>query len=208
MEIINNFAVLEGGDGSGTTTQLSMLAERLKTLKKPVLFPTFEPTEGQIGLLIRRVLRKEIPVKPETLCFLFAADRNEHLYDTGGILAHIKKGCLAVSDRYALSSLVYQGIECGDELPRALNSRFPAPELTIFLDIDPETALGRMKKRGSLEIYEHLDFQKKAREKYRSLLEIYRAAGAKVKTIDASKNAREVAEEVWSIISGMPIFNS
>jgi len=208
MEIINNFAVLEGGDGSGTTTQLSMLGERLKTLKKPVFFPTFEPTDGQIGLFIRRVLRKEISLEPETLCLLFAADRNEHLHGADGILAHIKKGCLAVSDRYALSSLVYQGIECGDELPRALNSRFPAPELTIFLDIDPETALGRVKGRGSLEIYEHFDFQKRVREKYSSLLEAYRAAGAKVRIIDASKNAREVAEEVWSVISQMPIFST
>ena len=208
MDIIHNFAVFEGGDGSGTTTQLSMLEERLKKLKKPVFFPTFEPTEGEIGLLIRRALKKEISFKPETLCLLFAADRNEHLYEVDGILAHINRGCLVVSDRYVLSSLVYQGIECGDELPKTLNSRFHAPELTIFLDIDPETALGRMKNRDSLEIYEHLDFQKKVREKYISLLGAYHAAGARVETIDASKSAREVADHVWSIISEMPIFST
>jgi len=208
MNIISNFAVLEGGDGSGTTTQLLILAERMKSLKKPAFFSTFEPTEGHIGQLIRRALKKEITVRPETLCLLFAADRNEHLYDAGGILAHVNRGCLTVSDRYALSSLVYQGIECADELPQILNSRFPAPELTIFLDIDPETALDRMKGRGSLEIYEYLDFQKKVREKYKSVLEVYRAAGAKVQTVDASKSAQEVAEEVWSIISQMPIFST
>jgi len=208
MDIISNFAVLEGGDGSGTTTQLSMLTQRLKNLKKPAFFPTFEPTDGEIGLFIRRVLKKEIFIWPETLCHLFAADRNEHLYKTDGILARTKSGCLTISDRYALSSLVYQGIECGDELPRTLNSRFPAPELTIFLDIEPETAIRRMEGRGSLEIYESLEFQKKVREKYISLLGAYRAAGARVETVDASKSALEVAEQVWSIISQMPIFST
>jgi len=207
MDIISNFVVLEGGDGSGTTTQLSLLAERLKNLGKPAFFTTFEPTDGQTGLLIRRALQKEISLEPETLCLLFAADRNEHLHKADGILAQISRGCLVISDRYVLSSLVYQGIECGDELPQILNSRFPVPELTIFLDIDPQTALSRMKSRASLEIYEHLDFQKKVREKYKSLLNSYRAAGAGVHTIDASKNAQEVAGEVWSKISQMPIFN-
>jgi len=208
MDIISNFAVLEGGDGSGTSTQLSMLAERFKNLKKPIFFPTFEPTDSQIGQIIRRGLKGEISLKPETICLLFAADRNEHLHGADGILAHINRGCLAVSDRYALSSLVYQGIECGDELPQLINSRFPAPELTIFLDIDPETAISRMKGRGSLDIYERLDFQKKVREKYMSVLEAYRAAGAKVLIVDALKSAQEVAEEVWSIISQMPIFST
>jgi len=142
---------------------------------------------------------------PQTLCLLFAADRNEHLYKTDGILAHIDSGCLVVSDRYVLSSLVYQGIECGDELPQSHNLRFPAPELTIFLDLDPKTALKRMINRDSLEIYEHLDFQKKAREKYKVHIDSYRAAGAKVQVIDASKSAQEVADEVWSIVSQMPI---
>ena len=206
MDIIQNFAVFEGGDGSGTTTQMAMLAERLKSLKKPIFFSTFEPTEGQIGKIIRAALKKEITLKPNTLAHLFSADRNEHLYGTDGILEHIKRGELVVSDRYALSSLVYQGIECGDELPAVLNARFPAPELTIFLDIEPEIALARMNGRPSLEIYEYREFQEKVREKYKTLLETYSASGARVETIDASKNAQEVADQVWSIISQMPIF--
>jgi len=206
FDVLPNFLVLEGGDGSGTTTQLSMLARRLSELKTPDFFTTFEPTDSQIGLLIRSALKKEIPITPEALCLLFAADRSEHLYKTDGILTQISKGRLVICDRYVLSSLVYQGIECGDELPKLLNSRFPTPGVTIFLDIDPETALKRMKSRDSLEIYERLDFQKKVREKYLSLLESYRVYGAVLHTIDASKNAQEVAEEVWSIVSQMPIF--
>ncbi|MDR1837478.1 MAG: dTMP kinase [Treponema sp.] len=207
MEIISNFAVFEGGDGSGTTTQLSLLTERMKNVQSPFFFPTFEPTGTQTGNLIRAALKREIVLKPETLAVLFAADRNEHLYGLGGIAEHAAGGELIVSDRYILSSLVYQGIECGDELPQTLNSRFPFPELTIFLDIKPEIAIDRMKDRTSLEIYEHLDFQKKVYDKYLSVLEIYSKAGGRVETIDASKNTREVADQVWRVISQMPIFN-
>jgi dTMP kinase len=206
MEIIPNFVVFEGGDGSGTSTQLSMLSDRLKNSNKPVFFPTFEPTEGQIGKIIRSALKKEIFLKPETLAMLFSADRNEHLHGSDGILAHVNNGKLVVSDRYVLSSLVYQGLECGDELPVFLNFRFDAPELTFFFDIDPEIALNRMKNRESLEIYEYLEFQQKVRQKYKSELDKYRKNGARVEIIDASKTAVEVADQVWSIISVMPIF--
>jgi dTMP kinase len=208
MEIIPNFAVFEGGDGSGTTTQLSMLSERLKKYGGPCFFSTFEPTNGQIGKIIRAALTKEASITPQTLAMLFAADRNEHIYGTDGILEHINRGELVISDRYVLSSLVYQGIECGDELPASLNSRFPAPETLIFLDLEPEIALKRMKNRTSLEIYEYLDFQVKVREKYKSLLGMYAGAGVRVETVDASQTAQEVADKVWSIVSQMPIFNA
>jgi len=208
MEIIPNFVVFEGGDGSGTSTQLSMLKNRLKNIEKPLIFPTFEPTDGQIGKLIRSALKKELFFKPETLAMLFSADRNEHLYGQDGILTHVNRGELAVSDRYVLSSLVYQGIECGDELPSLLNSRFPAPEITIFFDIEPEIAIERLKNRDSLEIYEYREFQEKVRQKYKSAITQYRKNGARVEIIDASKTAAEVAERVWSILSVMPIFNT
>jgi len=206
MDIISNFAVFEGGDGSGTTSQLSLLKERLKNSEKPVFFPTFEPTEGNIGSIIRSALKKEKPLKPDTIAMLFAADRNEHLYGQNGVITAAESGKLVVSDRYVLSSLVYQGLECGDSLPSALNSRFPAPEALLFFDIDPEIALERLQSRSSLEIYEYIDFQVKVREKYKSLLGMYRDAGVMVEVIDASRNMQEVASQVWSAISKMPIF--
>ena len=208
MEILSNFVVFEGGDGSGTTTQVSLLTERLNNYTNIKHFSTFEPTGEVIGKLIRSALKKEITFKPETLAMLFAAQRNEHLYGQDGILEHIKKGCLVISDRYALSSFVYQGIECGNDLPFSLNSRFPAPEITFFLDIDPQIAHSRMKNRSSFEIYEYLEFMEKVRLQYISCIEIYRKMGAKVEIIDASKSAQEVADQVWSILSGMPIFKA
>jgi len=207
MEVIPNFVVFEGGDGSGTTTQLSMLSERLKKSKKPVFFPTFEPTDGQIGKIIRSALKKDIFFQPQTLAMLFAADRNEHLNGQDGILSHVKRGELVVSDRYVLSSIVYQGIECGNALPTALNSLYGAPELTFFFDIDPKVAISRMSKRGFWEIYEYLGFQEKVRQKYISAVENYQKNGARVEIIDSSKTITEIADQVWSIMSEMPIFN-
>ncbi|MCL2210527.1 MAG: dTMP kinase [Treponema sp.] len=206
MEIIPNFVVFEGGDGSGTTTQLKMLCDRLKNIENFPFFSTFEPTEGQIGKIIRSTLKKETFLQPNTLALLFAADRNEHLDAKDGIMERAKRGEFVVSDRYALSSLVYQGIECGDELPLFINSLFPAPEVTIFLDIDPKIAMDRMKNRSSLEIYEYHEFQEKVRHKYISLIRIYRRNGARVETIDASLSAQEVSDQVWSIVSSLPIF--
>jgi dTMP kinase len=204
MDTIPNFIVFEGGDGSGTTTQLKLLKEKLKKIQTPVFFPTNEPTDSQTGKLIRAALKKEITLMPETLCFLFAADRNEHLYGQNGILERCSRGELVVSDRFVLSSLVYQEIECGDDLPVLLNSRFPAPEITFFFDVKPEIALERLKNRTSVELYEHLDFQENARKKYIAVLEKYRKI-SRVEIIDASKSVSEVASLVWSVISQMPI---
>jgi dTMP kinase len=202
--ILRNFAVFEGGDGSGTTTQLALLEQRMTVLKKP-FFATCEPTRGPVGGFIRSALKKEITLLPETLARLFAADRGEHLYEPGGMVERCEHGELVVSDRYALSSLVYQAIECGDTLPAALNAPFPLPELLIFFDIESETAQRRLQSRQALEIYEYLEFQQKVREKYHSLLEGWRSAGVYVAVIDAAQSPEAVAEEVWSYVAKMPI---
>ena len=209
-EIIKNFAVFEGADGSGTSTQLSLLEKHLadQSPPRPVFYSTFEPTDGPIGKLLRCALKKELSLRPETIARLFAADRTEHLYSIGGITERCQRNELVISDRYALSSLVYQGIECGDVLAHDLNSSFPLPELLIFFDIDSEIALKRLKNRPALEIYEYLEFQQKVREKYISLLDEYRQSGVQVQLIDASGEPQEIAAEVWRHVSKMPIFFS
>ncbi|MDR1898831.1 MAG: dTMP kinase [Treponema sp.] len=204
MELLRNFVVFEGGDGSGTTTQLRLLEKRLGG-GRPRLFTTFEPTEGAVGRLVRSVLKGEPALRPETLARLFAADRNEHLYGAGGILEHLGQGELVVCDRYVPSSLVYQGLECGDEVPGALNAGFPVPELIVFFDLDPEIARERLRDRPALEIFEYLEFQIKVRNRYRELLPRFRDQGVRVEEIDAARSPEEVAREVWRALQKMPI---
>jgi len=210
MEIISNFVVFEGLDGSGTSTQLALLKQELagRSFNGRAFLATYEPTDGEIGVLIRSVLKKDLVLRPDTLARLFAADRGEHLYATGGIIERCRRGELVICDRYTLSSLVYQGIECGMELPRKLNETFPAPELLLFFDIDPGIAQKRLAGRPSLEIFEHIEFQEKVRRQYHSLLDEYRKAGVRLEIIDASQNVEKVAEDVWKEIAKMPIIKS
>jgi dTMP kinase len=207
MSILVNFVVFEGGDGSGTTSQLEKIKVffEANTVRLPRLFHTFEPTSGPIGSLIRQGLRGELPLDSKTIAHLFAADRNEHIYGSGGIQERCKQGELVISDRYVLSSLVYQGITCGDELPAKLNQDFPLPELLLFFDIDPEIAQKRMDSRPQKEIYENLDFQIKVRNRYKALLPLLSNQGCCVQTIDASQPMDDVFAEVLRAMENLPI---
>jgi dTMP kinase len=211
MEIIHNFVVFEGGDGSGTTTQIKLLGNRFSREKAagqgdlPGVWLTFEPTDGPIGGLIRSALGGEFSFRGETIARLFSADRHEHLYGAGGILERCSRGELVVSDRYAPSSMVYQGIECGEALPEVLNASFPGPELILFFDLEAETALERIRTRPGRDIYEYADFQKAVREAYKALLPKYAARGSRVEIIDASRPREDVAEEVWRAVEKLPI---
>jgi dTMP kinase len=209
MSILANFAVFEGGDGSGTTTQLALLEKRFAASPGlPSLYPTCEPTGGPLGKLIRAGLRGELEFLPGTLARLFAADRNEHLYGPGGLVERCARGELVVSDRYIPSSLVYQGLTCGEELPDALNAGLPLPEALLFFDLDGETAQRRMKGRPRRDIYETLEFQLRVRERYQALLPRYEAAGLRVSLIDASEGPEKVAEAVWRALKKMPILEA
>ncbi|MDR2376546.1 MAG: dTMP kinase [Treponema sp.] len=207
MNILRNFAVLEGPDGSGTSTQMEQLKRRFRApgAALPPLYATAEPTGGETGRLIRRALKGEPALLGETLARLFAADRGEHLYGAGGIVERSGRGELVICDRYVPSSLVYQGLECGEELPRTLNSPFPAPELILFFDLDPRTAAERIQDRKEHEIYEYLEFQIKVRRRYLSLLPVFRSEGSAVVQIDASGTVEEVAEQLWAALENMPI---
>ena len=207
MEILKNFVVFEGLDGSGTTTQIGLLEEFFlqNRFSLPPFYKTFEPTNGSIGKLIRSALRKEIVLAPKTIAMLFAADRNEHIYGEERIAERCSRGELVVSDRYLPSSLVYQGITCGDEFPALINQGFPGPELLLFFDIDPETAINRITGREYTEIYEYLEFQTLVRQRYIALLPHLSEQGVRVETIDASFPPEKVAREVWEAIEKMPI---
>ncbi|MDR3167677.1 MAG: dTMP kinase [Treponema sp.] len=209
MNIFRNFVVFEGGDGSGTSTQIELLRGRFGSAPGgglPALFTTFEPTDTPIGRILREALRGTLSLQPETIARLFAADRNEHLFGAGGIRERCLGGELVVSDRYVPSSLAYQGIDCGEDLPACLNRDFPLPELLLFFDVDPDIALKRLEQRPGRDLYEHRELQIRVRERYKALLPAYAAGGVRLEYLDAGKPVEEVAEEVWRILRKLPIF--
>ena len=207
--ILRNFVVLEGGDGTGTSTQLALLKKRLaETARTPLHSIGFEPTEGSIGKLIRLALRGDAALLPETVARLFAADRGEHLYAANGVVERTGRGELVVSDRYVPSSLVYQGLACGEALPAALNADFPKPELILFFDVDPRVAVGRIQHRATKDDFEKLEFQLLAKERYERILPAYAGSETRIARIDASRTVEEVAEQVWSEVLKLPIFGA
>ncbi len=202
--IARNFVVFEGIDGTGTTTQLQIL--RRKFAGKPVHF-TCEPTDGRIGSLIREALRGTVKFTPETMAFLFASDRNEHLFGNTGIMENIGNGQAVFCDRYLFSSLAYQGSGIQKKLTESLNSQFPLPEYLFFFDLDPETAMRRVLKRGGeLEIYEKLTFQQEVSRRYRDIIAGYRETNPQIRIvdIDASQTIDVISQKIWSIVKDLP----
>jgi dTMP kinase len=190
MGVLKNFIVFEGCDGSGTSTAMTGLQKRLADTGTRAVF-TAEPSEAETGLLIRRALAAKTALSATALAYLFAADRAEHLYGDGGIVAHAAAG-LVFCDRYVLSSLVYQGISCGPDLPARLNAGFPAPEKLFYFDIDLETAQRRLSGRDSREIFEGAAFQRSVLDGYRANLDFCRAQGTALVVIDAREPAAHV----------------
>ena len=205
--VIKNFIVFEGIDGAGTSTQLNVLKNRSDT---GLFLFTAEPTGAETGLFLRKMLKGDIPVQPVTAAYLFAADRNEHINGTlcikedrqlvTGVKEACEKGHTVVSDRYLFSSLAYQSIDCGIEIPRLLNSTFPLPEKLFFFDIEPEVSLKRITGRGFTEIYEKEDFLRKTEAAYKAVIAEFEKdtdSGMKIIHIDATLPKDEISALIW-----------
>ena len=198
--ILKNFIVFEGIDGAGTSTQIKKICER----NPQKFFQTAEPTSLETGKFLRRMLGGEFSVDEKTNSFLFAADRAEHLYGKNGIIEQINNGKTVISDRYLFSSLAYQSISCGEELPKLLNSTFPLPEILFFFEIDPEISLKRVDSRNEKkEIYEKIETQKKIAMEYEKIISEYennKSCTMKIIRIDATKSIEEISETISKII--------
>lgn len=194
--ILKNFIVIEGLDGSGTTTQLKELSRNLENS-----YSTFEPTDGHIGKLIKRVLKKEISVEPMTLAYLFSADRNEHLYCPNGIAQRCKNGQIVISDRYLFSSLAYQSLYSDFNDILLLNDKFPLPEVVFFINTDPSLCLQRIQKRNQdKEIFDDLEIQKNVLKNYIKSFDILKEKGLKILNIDGSLPIEKILEIELSYI--------
>jgi len=158
---------LEGIDGAGTTTQAKMLREYLEASGRAVL-QTAEPSSRPIGKIIRRCLRGELNTDPATLALLYAADRLDHLREE--VEPALAENKVVITDRYVFSSLAYQSIDLAMSWVGELNRYAKNPDLTIFLEIDAETALERIHRRGeAIEIFERADKQRLIASKYKDI---------------------------------------
>lgn len=207
--ILSNFCVFEGIDGTGTTTQIRELKRRCEALSIPSWF-TCEPTDSDIGRLIRKALSGDLKYTADTMTRLFAADRGEHLWGVDGVDFHAKAGELTVSDRYFFSSIAYQGTAGDFDLPFHANEGFPLPELLFFFDLDSESAMNRVESRGGkLEIYEKREFQKRVQARYHEIIPKFseKEPAMRVVRIDAAMPVERIAEIIWSEVQKMSIFN-
>ncbi len=164
------FIVFEGLDGAGTTTQARLLCRWLSRQGRTVL-PTAEPSDGPVGRLLRQALARRVAgregerLNPQTIAALFAADRADHVAHE--IEPALARGEDVVCDRYAGSSLAYQGAECEPAWVAELNRPMPAPDLVLYVRVPVEIAARRRAGRGGEpEIYEVDAFQRRVAAGY------------------------------------------
>jgi dTMP kinase len=199
------FVVLEGIDGSGTTTQVARLADRLRG-EGALVRSTREPSDGPVGTLVRQVLTGRVVVPGgrapgwATMALLFAADRMDHVESE--IEPFVAQGGVVLSDRYDASSLAYQSVSSGAaakeavEWIRSLNRYVRRPDLTIVLDIAPEVAAERCKTRGDVaQLYDQNEVQRALAEFYRDLAK--HMPNDRVVVVDASGSVDDVHTRVW-----------
>lgn len=160
--------VFEGADGSGLSTQSSMLKEFLE--KNHEVLITKEPTENPIGKLIRAVLKKEISISPVALQLLFTADRAQHLKE----LETEMKRKIVIMDRYILSTLAFGALEVDIGFLKKINSNFPKPDMTFIILTSPEECMKRIdNSRPSRELFEERGKSKKIRDNYMAMKDFY-----------------------------------
>lgn len=189
------FIVFEGIDGSGKSSQLEKALAYLKAKGFAVL-ATEEPSEGEIGRLIRQALEGHVHFSEATMAALFAADRLDHLQKNDGILEALQKGKMVLCDRFILSSLAYNSIKVSPLWVTRLNEQaknLTKNHLTLLFDCHEDVALERINKRGSeRELFETKERLRQVRERYLALAE----AQEKTYIIDADKDPDSIFEEV------------
>ncbi|HKL01614.1 MAG TPA: dTMP kinase [Desulfotignum sp.] len=194
------FLVFEGLDGSGKTTQMTRIQKRLTGMGIDVV-TTCEPTNGPVGSLIRKMLEGRMATDPRTIAALFAADRTDHLVKPEtGVQALVENGRMVLCDRYYFSSYAYHARDMDLEWIITLNSvnaQILRPDLTLFIDVAPETCLDRIRAgRHRLDMYEKIDILKQVRHNYFTAFDWLRD---KEKVVKVDGNAAEDAVEksIW-----------
>jgi dTMP kinase len=138
----------EGLDGSGKSTQLELLAARLRAAGCDIV-KTREPTEFPTGQRIREMARSGEELEPDEELRWFVEDRREHV--TQVIAPALAAGRIVLTDRYFLSTVAYQGARGLDyeQILGDSEDAFPIPDLVLLLEIDPKIAFERIHLRGA-----------------------------------------------------------
>ncbi|MBC7797907.1 MAG: dTMP kinase [Pyrinomonadaceae bacterium] len=201
------FITFEGLDGSGKTTQLQLLADKLRSRSFDVT-TTCEPGGTILGKQIRQVLLdKSSSVSPLTELLLFAADRAQHVQTL--IRPNLERGNIVISDRYADATIAYQGAGRGfdaDLIRQIINIATDGlkPDLTIFFDVSVEESLNRTTKRVAEGVEknrldeEKFEFYQRVRDSY---LQIARNESNRFRIVDAGGSIIQVHEKVLELIA-------
>jgi len=198
------FITLEGPDGSGKTTQARLLAEWLREQGYEVVL-TREPGGTDIGDQIRAVLHDpyNTAMDARTEILLYSASRAQHVAQR--IRPALAAGKIVISDRYADSTLAYQGYGRGLDLKTlqaitAFATGGLTPDLTLYLDVAPQEGLQRRRLGGEewnrLDA-ERLEFHQQVRDGY---LELAGLALERWVVIDATRSVEEVQAEIRALV--------
>ncbi|WP_297281216.1 dTMP kinase [uncultured Anaerococcus sp.] len=198
--------VFEGPDGSGKTTILEKINERIEDLGYPIMLVR-EPGGTSISEKIREIIidKENNEMDSKTECLLFAASRAQLVEEK--IKPALESGKIVFCDRFVLSSLLYQGVGRGLGVTEVKKINDFAtgglkPDLTIFFNIDYKTALIRKRANFTADRLESedFDFHKKIFDAYLDLAKTYKDD---IKEVDASLSIEQVSENVLELIENL-----
>lgn len=191
------FATFEGIDGCGKTTQLELLRARLDNIGHAVV-TTREPGGTALAEMVRDyLLHSAQPLTPHAELLLFGAARAQHVTEL--IRPALERGAVVLSDRFADSSMAYQGGGLGldADFIAAMNAFATdgvKPDITFFLDVDPEIGQQRRVDKGADRIEGRgLEFQQRVRSAF---LAIARAEPQRVLVLDAAPSAKAIHNRI------------
>ncbi|WP_182353919.1 dTMP kinase [Flaviflexus huanghaiensis] len=189
------FISFEGGDGTGKTTQINILAEHVRSDGLEVV-TTREPGGTELGREIRQALLHGEDLSPRTEALLYSADRAHHVATV--IRPGLERGATVMTDRFVDSSVAYQGAarQLGVDEIRSLNMWAVGglvPHITLLLDLDPAVGAARLDREKDRLESAGSDFHQRVRQTY---LEMARAEPDRFIIIDANRPISDIAEDV------------